>query len=130
MHPLDSQATSESRVPDDFLFRIPWHRTNQPLHEELAREMSPPHQLHGIAARAVARRQDNDDVLFELFGSNAPADFAVVHLTWSGRPDQFSEFPGTELYPTFAAWSAERMTPDVEDWERTEFPDGRIPNQA
>lgn len=110
-------------MPDDFLFRAPWQRTSQPLHEELARETSPPHPLHGVAARAVARRQDNDDVLFELYASNAPADFAVVHLTWSGHPDQFPEFPGTELYPTFTAWVAERMAPDVEDWEITASPD-------
>jgi hypothetical protein len=79
-----------SRVPDGFAFQIPWHKEDQPLHEELRRELSGRHQLYGVTARAVARRQDNDDVLFELFGSNAPAEFAMVHLTGSSRPDQFS----------------------------------------
>jgi hypothetical protein len=109
-----------STLPDDFKFRVPWHATEQPLHEELARELSKKHQLYGIRARAIARRQDNDDVLFELSGENAPAAFAVVHLTWSGKPDQFPEFPSTELYLTFSDWIARGMTPDANDWELTE----------
>ena len=112
--------TPASRVPDDFQYRVPWHRTDRSLHDELRREASRQHPLYGVTARAVARRQDNDDVLFELFGSDAPAEFAVVHLTWSGHPDQFPGFPGTELYPTFAQWVADCMTPDADDWDRAD----------
>jgi hypothetical protein len=119
---FDFGRTPASRVSDGFQYRVPWHRTSQTLHDELRRELSSQHQLYGVTARAVARRQDNDDVLFELFGSDAPADFAVVHLTWSGRRDQFPNFPSTELYPTFAHWVANYMTPDADDWDLTESP--------
>lgn len=117
---FDFGRTPDSRVPDGFQFRVPWHRTDQSLHDELRRELSPQHQLYGVTARAVARRQDNDDVLFELFGNGAPADFAVVHLTWSAQPDQFPSFPSTELYPTFAQWVADCMTLEADDWDLTE----------
>jgi hypothetical protein len=112
--------TPTSRVPEGFQFRIPWHSTEQSLHDELSRELSHQHQLYGVTARTVARRQDNDDVLFELFGGDAPSEFAVVHLTWSGHPDQFPSFPSTELYLTFAQWVAHCMTPDADDWNLTE----------
>jgi hypothetical protein len=110
-----------SAVPDGFQFRVPWHPGDQPLlHEELHRELSSKHQLFGVQARAIAVRQDNDDVLFELSGNAAPAAFAVVHLTWSGHPDQFPTFPGTHLYPTFADWVTNCMAPEAEDWEPSE----------
>jgi hypothetical protein len=109
-----------SASPDRFQFRVPWYSTEHPLHEELALEVSERHPLYGIGARAIARRQDNDDVLFELSGENAPAAFAVVHLTWSGKPDQFPEFPSAELYPTFSDWIVGCMLPDADDWELTE----------
>ena len=113
-----------SSTPQGFQFRVPWHPTDQPLHVELAREVSKRHQLFGIEARSVARRQDCDDVLFELFGNDAPAGFAVVRLTWSGRPDQFPTFPSTDLYATFADWVTNRMVPDAEEWELAESSSG------
>ena len=108
-------------VPDGFQFRAPWRSISEPrLHEELYRELSPQHQLFGVEARAVAVRQDNDDVLFELSRKNAPVRFAVVHLTWSDHSDQFSTFPGTHLYVTFSDWVTNRMIPDADDWELSE----------
>ena len=107
-----------SGVCDGFQFRVPWHPVEQPLlHEELYRELSPQHQLFGVEARAVAVRQDNDDVLFELSGKTAPAVFAVVHLTWSGRQDQHPGFPWTKLHLTFSDWVTNCMIPESDDWE-------------
>jgi hypothetical protein len=106
--------------PPDFRFRIPWHPTDQPLDEELFRELGKHHRLYGMQARAIARRQDNDDVLFALSGGDAPAPLAVVHLTWSGHPDQHPEYPSTALYLTFEGWVARCMTPDAEDWRLSE----------
>jgi len=109
-------STSCSRVPDGFEFRVPWHCAEHALREELLCELPTQHRLYGVEARAVARRQDNDDVLFELFGSEAPAEFAVVHLTWSGKPEPGPKYPWTELYGTFSEWVTHRMTPDADEW--------------
>jgi len=109
-----------STYPDGFEFRVPWHTTDKPLHEELLREVSKEHQLYGVDAKAVAHRQDCDDVLFELSGNSAPAAFAVVHLTWSGKPDLTPNFPETHLYSTFSDWIDRCMTPDAQDWELSE----------
>jgi hypothetical protein len=111
---------SPTARPEDFEFRVPWHETDAALHDELYREVSPQHALYGRAARAVARRQDNDDVLFELLDNDAPAAFAVVHLTWSGKPDWHPLFPSTELYSTFPDWIARCMTPEADDWQLSE----------
>ncbi len=48
------------------------------LEAELARELSPGHVLRGRAYRAVARRDDRDDVAYEV----TPGGLAVVHLTY------------------------------------------------
>jgi len=103
---------------DGFEFRVPWHPGDDPrLHEELYRELSKQHQLYGVTARAIACRQDNHDVLFELSGNNLPAAFAVVHLTWSGKPDQYpNKFPSTDLYSTFSDWVTRCMEPDADEW--------------
>jgi hypothetical protein len=50
---------------------------------ELRREMPAGHALHGREVRAVARRDDRDDVAFEVAG----AGLCVVHLTWQRETD-------------------------------------------
>ena len=44
----------------------PWEREH--TERELARELTRGHPLFGVAVRALARRQDCDDVLFALDG--------------------------------------------------------------
>ena len=56
------------------------------------------HPLSGRALTPLARREDCDDVLFQL--DDGPA-VAVVHLTWSGRPER-PGFPTTRQYSGFA----------------------------
>lgn len=64
--------------------------------EELRRELSSGHVLSGVDVAAVARRDDNDDVLLRLL--NGPAPHAVVHLTGSGRQEGDVRFPSTQLF--------------------------------
>ena len=78
--------------------------------EELRRELTPGHVLAGAAFRAIARRQDCDDVLFELVGDGV----AVVHLTWSRETD--ARWPRTERFASLAEWAERRMKPDHEDF--------------
>jgi hypothetical protein len=91
----------------------PWHLVNdelaRALESELRRELSPDHLLGGRAFLAVARRQDCDDVLFQVEG----VGFAVVHLTWSGRVDP--RWPRTEIYGSLDDWIERRMKPDHEE---------------
>lgn len=95
---------------------IPWHPIDHEderigLFAELQVEVDPTHPLKGLAATAVARRQDNDDVLFSL----ADGRFAVVHLTWIGKQER-SPFPWTDLYATAEAFVQSRMTFDHREW--------------
>lgn len=50
---------------------------------------------------AMGRRVDRDDVLFRLGG--ARGGFAVVHLTYRGRPEIGPAWPATVLYESAAA---------------------------
>jgi hypothetical protein len=47
------------------------------LRAELTRELPPGHALQGIQVKCLARRQDRDDVLFEL--QDGSGRFASVH---------------------------------------------------
>ncbi|HEY1587617.1 MAG TPA: hypothetical protein VGH63_18090 [Polyangia bacterium] len=80
------------------------------LETELHRELSPDHILAGKSARAVARRFDRDDVLFEVAGLG----FAVVHLTYSKSRETSPKWPSTELFASFAEWRERRMQTDYD----------------
>ena len=72
----------------------------QELEDELIRELSTDHILHGVNVAAVGRRSRRDDVLFRL----ADGRFAQVHLT--RRFESSPEWPSTDIYESFAAWRA------------------------
>ncbi|MBS1910630.1 MAG: hypothetical protein JST22_01465 [Bacteroidetes bacterium] len=117
---IEKDRPLASRVPEAVAFRVPWHASEHSAHEELRGECGPRHLLHGLTARQVAARQDCDDCLFELFGGNAPAPFAVVHLTWGRHPDRHPAFPATVLFESFEDWVANCMIPDATEWEDRE----------
>ncbi|HEY3111673.1 MAG TPA: hypothetical protein VGL23_23150 [Chloroflexota bacterium] len=57
---------------------------------ELRREIGHPgHPLAGTECRAIARCTMCDDALFVLPGGR----YAVVHLTWSGKPERGRQWP-------------------------------------
>ena len=57
--------------------------------DELARELPPGHALAGRRARALARREANDDVLVVV----DDATYAVVHLTWARHRETDPRWP-------------------------------------
>jgi hypothetical protein len=65
--------------------------------------------------RAVAQRQDNDDVLFVSAGA-VPEIVAVVHLTWSGRGETDPQWPAATLYPSVEAWIERGMLVDHKEF--------------
>ena len=76
-------------------------------------EFNPRHPFHAVKARAVAKRDDCDDVLFELSGHESL--LAVVHLTWSQRSETIPTHPNTTLFASWAEWIA-AMKRDHEEW--------------
>ena len=96
-------------------FLDPWYRAVPGLEGELRNEVGEGHPLHGRKAIAVARRQDSDDVLFLLL--DHPSPFAVVHLTWSGKPERNSNWPQTTFYTSLQDWVDRCMKPDHAEFE-------------
>jgi hypothetical protein len=91
----------------------PWTDSVPGMEEELDREVSAHHPLYHINARAVARRMDNDDVLFYLLDHQPP--LAVVHLTW--REENSPDWPYTLFYDSIEDFRTRRMRADALDFE-------------
>ncbi|MCP3993897.1 MAG: hypothetical protein GY722_02375 [bacterium] len=65
------------------------------LAEELRREVSKGHPLHGVPVRAIAENDETyDDFLFSL--EDGTGRVAFVHLTW--KKESSPEFPFTQIY--------------------------------
>ena len=88
----------------------PWRKVVPGLEIELRNETSEGHPLYGRKAISVGRRTDNDDVLFLLL--DHPSPLAVVHLTWTGRPERNTSWPQTTFYPTLQEWVERCMKAD------------------
>ncbi|MEU6966064.1 hypothetical protein [Streptomyces chrestomyceticus] len=68
----------------------PWWVPDNGLHsleQELHRELPPEHLLYGARVHAAARCEACDVVLFRV--TDRPLPWAVAHLTWSGRQEQY-----------------------------------------
>ena len=80
---------------------------------ELLAEVGTSHRLHGREMRAVARREDCDDVLFVSI--DEPPLVAVVHLTYAKRPETDPRFPSTTIFESMDDWIQRGMKADHED---------------
>jgi hypothetical protein len=85
------------------------------LENELYREIGEGHILHNVKIKAIARRCDCDDVLFEITGETAR--FAFVHLTWSGKKELDPRWPATTIYKGFEEWGMMCMIPINKEYE-------------
>lgn len=92
----------------------PWHVPQRAdlLERQLATELPRGHALFGVPVRAVAQRQDCDDVLFELLDGSGRV--AVVHLTYSMNFDP--AWPFTTVFNGLPAWTESRMLKDHLDF--------------
>jgi hypothetical protein len=85
-------------IPGDQIeYLLPWQESiSDPdaFLQELQRELVGTHPLFGQPAQAVAVRIDCDDVIFKL----ADEKYAVVHLTWSGKPENYPNCPYTQIF--------------------------------
>jgi hypothetical protein len=77
-------------------------RQVQAVTDELLREVSPGHAMYGTAFTIIGRSRGADEVLLR-FGSR----WALVHLTWSGKPE-VPPWPACTIFDS--ASDAERAT--------------------
>jgi hypothetical protein len=71
--------------------------------EELRRELAPGHPLYERGCIAIGKREATDDVLFAV----GAEDVAVVHLTWTQKPEP-PPWPSTTLYTSLDEFLAAR----------------------
>jgi hypothetical protein len=98
-------------------FLQPWMPAGPNAHrveEELASELGPGHPLKGRAMRAMAVRQDCDDVLF--VSVDDPTLVAVVHLTYANRPESDPRWPETTVFASIEDWVERGMGQDHDDF--------------
>ena len=80
--------------------------------EQLARDTSRGHELHGVPVKLIGRG-NGDDTLFEL--QDGTGRVAQVHLVWQGR--QTPPWPGTAIIESLEDWRIKRMIPDNREWQ-------------
>ena len=85
------------------------------LEKELAAELGRKHPLKGRRMRAIAVRQDCDDVLFVSAGE--PTGVAVVHLTYANRPESDPQWPATTTFHSIEDWIERGMKQDHEEFQ-------------
>lgn len=100
---------------DTIHFLKPWNPDDTDLTAQLQREINKEHILYGKAVKTVARRQDNDDVLFEVEG--AAFKYAMVHLTWAQKTSDNAMYPRTETYKNWQDVYENRIIIDHKGWE-------------
>jgi hypothetical protein len=74
------------------------------------------HILFDSEFSAFCHDQRNDDVLFEIKKPHFDKQFAIVHLTWTGKEEQ-EGYPNTEFYSDFDDFKYSRMYADKDEWE-------------
>ena len=96
---------------ENMAWEDPWQPINEPsphLINELEKELASDHPLYKKKVKPVALGWSGDDVLFEIEDSG---EYAVVHLTWSGKVEP-SGFPDSEFFRDWDDFFERRLKPD------------------
>ena len=109
------ESTIVELIPGDQPCLTPWHFVDKGLTNQLEKEISRGHILYGRDVKTIARRQDNDDVLFAVFDSDFK--YARVHLTWSQSRQTDKDYPTTTTYKDWSDVYENLFIPDNKDWE-------------
>jgi hypothetical protein len=102
-------------VPGEQPCLTPWHFADKGLNSQLEKEISRGHMLYGKDIKTIARRQDNDDVLFAVFDSDFK--YARVHLTWPHSRLTDTDYPTTKTYKDWDDVYENLFIPDNKDRE-------------
>lgn len=89
---------------------VPWYWTDTDLVEQLLIEIPKRHVLFNKQCITIGRRQDNDDVLFQI--NDDAFQYAVVHLTWSRNRSSDLNYPRTKLYRNWKEVYEQRILAD------------------
>lgn len=81
---------------------------------ELFSEVGNQHILYGKRVKALGRRYDCDDFLFQVFDSEF--SYAVVHLTYSKKVEGNPNYPKTKVYKDLDDWLNKCMLPDHSEY--------------
>lgn len=104
----------------DFPWIDPWvpisERGREAYDNELRMELGLDHPLYGIRTKAIARTCHTDDILF-LLKDHRIAEFAVVHLTFRGKPESDPQWPSVILYKDMEHFVTMRMLRDAAAYE-------------
>ena len=104
-------------IPGDTLkFLPPWIEIDSKgsLEKELQKEVLESHPLFGQKVKAIAKREDNDDVLFQLENEK----IAMVHLTWRSSKELSSKYPRSIIYEHWSKVFEEQIVKDNQEFER------------
>jgi hypothetical protein len=100
-----------SNLQDAIILVDPWDSVTESsrvnLIRELQKELNIGHILYGKDFHIIGRRYDRDDILLRL--NNEVYDYAIVHLTWSSKPE-FKNFPLTWIYHSRVELEKELMS--------------------
>jgi hypothetical protein len=93
----------------------PWYPVANPQEflDELRLEVTSSHPLFDLPLRTIARRYDRDDVLFQI--EDGSGRVAMVHLTWSMKPERDPFWPETIILDSLNRWAETVMTEDYQD---------------
>jgi hypothetical protein len=107
---------------DEVKWLDPWFSIDcrHGFERELYKELSKGHPLFGVKVKAVAQKIDCDDVLFMI--ENHTSLYALVHLTWSGKPEKNTQCPTTHFFKTWDDWK-KRMEDDNKEMPDFNFID-------
>jgi hypothetical protein len=95
----------------------PWYEINKNasyFENQLYKETGQGHILFGKKVMAIGRREDRDDILFEIDDSDNKV--AVVHLTYSKNKETNPSFPRTRIYDDIEEWVKKCM-----EYDHTEY---------
>jgi hypothetical protein len=104
----------------EFPWIDPWvpvsERGQEAYNQELKMEVALDHPLYGIKVKAVGRTCHTDDILFQLKDHHI-AEYAVVHLTFRGKPEPDPMWPSVILYRDLEHFITQRMLRDAAAFE-------------
>lgn len=88
----------------------------QPHDSALKRLFDNEHLLSNATYSAFARFAPSDDVLFEVYDAKTNFQFAVVHLTWTGKRERWPHYPSATYYTDLDDFKIRRMISDNEEY--------------
>ena len=95
-------------------YKNPWYETDQDLTQQLKLEIASNHVLADKKVKTIARRDDNDDVLYKILDKDST--FAIVHLTWKQSKHTDTIWPKTRIFKSLQEVQ-EQINEDNLDWE-------------